>query len=255
MKAKAIAILLVFMLTAAGCISEYESDSDEGKGAITGGSGLDKKKIYTVRSSHLEKMTSESWNISGTGYELRRDTELGACTGLLTIQTGDQTEFEGRIVIPVREKISLKFDKNLENGESDNPTVITKDSIKFFTEEGILIAEADVTTDQITARISSEETDSKGWPEKGKTGEFGFLVELALSSGEKRSSVWYLEQTDEGNAKFIIRSADRKESEEAEITEEKTITINTAGDIVFSNIKTNNLDKRYRIEMDLTRQL
>lgn len=253
MKAKTVAILLILMIAAAGCISEYESDSDEGKGIITDGSGLDKKKTYTVISSHLEKMTSEAWSVSGTGHELRRDTALGKCTGQYTRQTGEQTEFEGRMVIPVRETFHLEFDKNLETGENDSPTIINKDTVGFYSEEGILLAETDIPTDQITSRISSDEKDSGGWPVNGHTGDFGFIVELTLASGETRSSVWYFEPTDEGNSNFIIRSADRKESEEAEITEERTLTINTAGDIILSKIKTNNLDKRYRIEINLTK--
>lgn len=257
MKAKTLAAFLILIMAATGCISEYESDSDEGKGAITNGTGLDKKKNYHVISSYLEKMTSEVWNIKGTAYELRRDTALGNCTGQFTRQTGDQTEFEGRIVIPVREMLSISFDKDIEhpeNREEGNDTVITKETVFFYSEEGILLAEVDVPSNQIISRLSSDELDSGGWPEEGRTGDFDFLYEMTLTSGHKRSSVWYLESADEGNADFVIRSADRKdESAEAEIVEEKTITINIAGDIIKKKLKIFDLEKRYRIELDMTR--
>jgi len=254
MKAKIAAVFLLAIFLVAGCISEYETDKDEGKGIITGGSGLDKKKEYHVISSHLEKMTAEAWTVSGIAYALRRDQELGKCDGEYTRQTGDQVEFEGRIVIPVRERTSLIFDKNLdtEDGTGDS-TIITKDIMRFYTEEGILLAEADTASGQITSRISSDEKESSGWPKSGRTGDFGLLEEMTLTSGIKRSSVWYLEPTTEGNSNFIIKSADRKESEEAEIVEERTETINTAGDIVLRKIKMNDLEKRYRIELNLVR--
>jgi len=252
MKAKIVAVFLLAIFLVAGCISEYETDNDEGKGVITDGSGLDKKKEYQVISSHLQKMTAEAWTVSGSAYELRRDENLSDCTGEYTRQTGDQVEFEGRIVIPVRERINLTFEDNLDSEDgSGDPTVITRDTTRFYTEEGVLLAEADTASGQITSRISSDEIDSGGWPESCRTGEFGFLVEMTMTSGIKRSSVWYLEKTTEGNANFIIKSADRKESEEAEIVEERTETINTAGDIVLRKIKMNDLEKRYRIEIDL----
>lgn len=255
MKAKIAAIFLFVILCLAGCISEYETDSDEGKGVITDGSGLDKKKQYTVISSHMMKMTSEAWSVSGTAYELRRDTALGDCEGEYTRQTGDLVEFEGRIVIPVRERLNMTFDENLEGDSEGDATVITSDIMKFYSEDGILIAEADTATGQVISRISSDEKDSGGWPSKTKTGEFDLLQEMTYVSTEtKRSSVWYLDPTTEGNANFIIKAADRKkDSSEAEIVEERTDTINTDGDIILKKIKLNDLEKRYRIEINLTR--